>query len=147
MHKKILFFVAAAVIGISAGCFHAEKKQNVSEKTESLSIYGTWSIADLPSISGKNIQPAPAAYITFQEGKINGCSGDNRFFGNLTVKENRLQLTHMGMTRMMGPNAEYESCFMNALNEVSFFAVKGDKLYLLNRDNKIVMELAPSKTE
>ena len=47
----------------------------------------------------------------------------------------------MGMTRMMGPNAAYEGLFMEALNQVTQFAVINGEMHLQNKNGKTVMIL------
>lgn len=138
--KKIIFVFSAAIflIHLSGCCNLCGAEQPAAVKKHP--IYGNWKIEDLPAATAKKIKPAPNAAITFERGKVYGCAGDNRFFGNLKVYGRKLSFSHMGMTRMMGPNARYEGLFMEALNQVTQFAVDGN-IRLLNKEGKTVMIL------
>ena len=142
--KKIIFTLSAVLLlSFLPGCCNlcgAEQPAAVKKHP----IYGNWKIEDLPAATAKKIKPAPNAAITFERGKVYGCAGDNRFFGNLKVYGRELSFSHMGMTRMMRPNARYEGLFMEALNQVTQFAVKGT-VHLMNKDGKTVMVLRPVK--
>ena len=143
--KKIISALSAVILltFLPGCCDHAcTAGKPASVKTHTL--YGNWVIEDLPAATAKKIKPALKAAITFERGKVYGCAGDNRFFGNLKVEGKTLKFSHMGMTRMMGPNARYEGLFMEALNQVSQFDVKGN-VRLLNKNGKTVMVLRPVK--
>lgn len=138
--KKIIFALSAifAFCFISGCCNLCGAEQPAAVKKHP--IYGNWKIEDLPAATAKKIKPAPNAAITFERGKVYGCAGDNRFFGNLKVYGRKLSFSHMGMTRMMGPNARYEGLFMQALNQVTHYIVDGN-IRLLNKEGKTVMIL------
>ena len=140
--KKIFCALAVVLLlGLIPGCCNlCGAEQPVAQKKHPL--YGSWTIKVLPSATAKKIKPAPNAAITFEQGKVYGCAGDNRFFGNLKINGRKLSFSHMGMTRMMGPNAAYEGLFMEALNQVTQFVVDGN-MNLLNKDGKTVMVLKP----
>lgn len=108
-------------------------------------LFESWSVETLPSAAARKIKPAPNAGIVFQREKntvkVYGCAGDNRFFGNVKVDGRKLSFSHMGMTRMMGPNAAYEGLFMEALNQVTQFAVINGEMHLQNKNGKTVMIL------
>ena len=143
--KKYSFLLAAiALAAFLSGCC-CDKVCAADQKTapaKKMPIYGSWTIADLPAATAKKIKPAPKAGITFEKGKVFGCAGDNRFFGNLKIEGRNLTFSHMGMTRMMGPNARYEGFFMAALNQVTQYAVDGD-MKLLDKNGKVLMILKP----
>ena len=139
MKKLIFALVAVFMLVFIPGCkIWAE---------ENVSIIGSWAIEDLPSATAKKIKPAPKANIVIQSARVHGCAGDNRFFGNVKIKGSELTFSHMGMTRMMGPNARYEGFFMEALNQVTNFAVIKGKMCLLNKDGKIMFVLKPGKAK
>ena len=138
--KKLLFALAAAfVLAFSPG-YKVCAAENVS-------IIGNWAIEDLPSATAQKIKPAPEAGIVIQSAKVYGCAGDNRFFGNVKIEGSKLIFSHMGMTRMMGRNARYEGFFMEALNQVTQFAVIKGKMCLLDKDGKTMIVLKPGKAK
>lgn len=147
MNKFILTLSAVAVLSFIPGCCCdktcAAGSQNCTVKE--MTVYGNWTIEDLPCAAAKKIKPAPNAGIVFQKekdaAKVYGCAGDNRFFGNVEIKGNKLAFSQMGMTRMMGPNAAYEGLFMEALNQVKQYAVIKGKMCLLDQNGKAVIIL------
>ena len=145
--KKIFFsFFSVLIFTIVSGCCSCldcrSEKKTASEK---LNLISEWIIEDLPSATAKKIKPAPNAAITFQQGKVSGCAGDNRFFGNVKFEGGKLTFSHMGMTRMMGPNAAYEGLFMESLNQVAQAAVIKGKMCLQSKDGKTLMVLKPKQ--
>ena len=140
MKKTVLILSAVLVFSFISGCCC----KVCAVEQEKITIYASWMIEELPAAAAAKIKPAPKAEISFsnsKESKVYGCAGDNRFFGNVTVKGNKLIFSHMGMTRMLGPNAKYEGLFMEALNQVTGFTVINGKTCLVNKDGKVVMVL------
>ena len=138
---KKLFFALIAVFALSY-----LPGYNVCA-AENTSIIGNWEIKDLPSATARKIKPAPEANIAIQAARVYGCAGDNRFFGSVKIEGSKLTFSHMGMTRMMGPNARYEGLFMESLNQVTQFAVIKGEMCLLNKDGKVMMILKPGKAK
>ena len=145
---KRFFYALSAVLALSllSGCCcdkvcAAEKPVAKAKKHM---IIGSWVIEDLPAATAKKIKPSPKAEITFEGSRVYGCAGDNRFFGNLKIEGRKLSFSQMGMTRMMGPNAQYEGYFMEALNKVAQYDVDGN-VRLLDKDGKVLMVLKPKK--
>ena len=139
MKKTLWTLVAAFILSFIPGC------QVCS--VENTSIFGNWAIEDIPSATAKKIKPAPKANIVIQSARVHGCAGDNRFFGSMKIEDNKLIFSHMGMTRMMGPNARYEGFFMEALNQVTQFAVIKGKMCLLDKNGKTMIVLKPGKAK
>ena len=144
--KKTFFLSAAVFVSIifTGCCVLNSGNQTVCCKDEtSFQITGNWKIEDLPSASEKKIKPAPNAEINFTKDTVNGCAGDNRFFGSVKFDGNNITFSQMGMTKMMGPNSEYETCFIEALNDTAAYAVKDKKICLVSKDGKILIILKP----
>ena len=146
MKKNLLVFVSVLALSLISGCCcdkvcAAEKP---AAKAKKHMIIGSWMIEDLPAATAKKIKPSPKAEITFERTKVYGCAGDNRFFGNLKIYGRELSFSQMGMTRMMGPNAQYEGYFMEALNKVAQYDVHGT-VRLLDKNGKVLMVLKPKK--
>ena len=147
MEKIALLSSVIAISAILTGCVSVPSNEtNQIQENVRHSILGTWGIESLPYAAEKNIPPAPQASITFTAENVNGCAGDNRFFGSVKINGNSLHFSQLGMTKMMGPNAAYEDCFIKALNEVTSFAVK-EKTYLLNKEGNVVMILKPEQKQ
>ena len=143
--KKIII-VLSSVLSLSmiSGCCCDKvcATEKPVAKAKKHMIIGSWVIEDLPAATAKKIKPSPKAEITFEPTKVYGCAGDNRFFGNLKIYGRELSFSHMGMTRMMGPNAQYEGYFIEALNKVAQYDVYGN-VRLLDKDGKVLMVLKP----
>lgn len=147
MKKNLVAICVLLLLAFTSACCCTEtcaaEKKTEQEKRHPL--FESWEIETLPSAAAKKIKPAPNAGIVFQREKntvkVYGCAGDNRFFGNVKVDGRKLSFSHMGMTRMMGPNAAYEGLFMEALNQVTQFAVINGEMHLQNKNGKTVMIL------
>lgn len=86
--KKILlgFGISLFLIGCSV-----DNKNNLSKE-----IVGNVYILE-NKLSGSEID------LSFNDGKINGSSGVNRYFGDYKINGNELLIEHIGSTKMMGP--------------------------------------------
>ena len=86
--KKILlgFGISLFLIGCSV-----ENKNNLSKE-----IVGNVYILE-NKLNGSEID------LSFNDGKINGSSGVNRYFGDYKINGNELLIEHIGSTKMMGP--------------------------------------------
>ncbi len=79
------------------------------------------------------------------EPQINGVGACNRFFGSYELEgSDGIDIENVGMTRMMCPDIEWESRFMEALDETDRYTVAGDQLTLYDEGLKIaVLKRAP----
>ena len=146
MKKMIMVLSAVLALSLLSGycCDKVCATEKPVAKAKKHMIIGSWVIEDLPAATAKKIKPSPKAEITFEPTKVYGCAGDNRFFGNLKIYGRELSFSHMGMTRMLGPNAQYEEYFMEALNNVVQYDVVGT-VRLLDKNGKVLMVLKPKK--
>ena len=143
--KRFLYALAAVfALSLLSGCCCDKvcATEKPVAKAKKHMIIGSWVIEDLPAATAKKIKLSPKAEITFEGSRVYGCAGDNRFFGNLKIEGRKLSFSQMGMTRMMGPNAQYEGYFMKALNKVAQYDVDGN-VRLLDKDGKVLMVLKP----
>ena len=86
------------------------------------------------------------AYIIFDnEGKVNGCASVNVFSGEYSLKGEKLTLSYIGITKMMGANMDVEDAVTNAINTTAAIKAKGDKAYILNAKNDTIMVLSKEK--
>ena len=146
MKKMIMVLSAVLALSLLSGCCCDKvcATEKPVAKAKKHMIIGSWGIEDLPAATAKKIKPSPKAEITFESSRVYGCAGDNRFFGNLKIYGRELSFSQMGMTRMMGPNAQYEGYFMEALNNVVQYDVVGT-VRLLDKDGKVLMVLKPKE--
>jgi heat shock protein HslJ len=82
----------------------------------------------------------------FAEGRIDGFSGCNRFFGNYTVDRDKLILGRLAGTMMAcpGPAMKIESAFKSALNGDFRYAISNDRLTLTPPSgDPVVFRIAP----
>lgn len=71
--------------------------------------------------------------------RVAGMAGCNRYFGAYTVSgEDSVSFSKMGSTRMMCPNMETETKYLNALGEVDSYHVDGLYLHLKSNGNTVL---------
>lgn len=103
-------------------------------------INGTWNIISAMGKSTENGDKAP--YITFAEdGKINGNTSVNNFFGEYKPTKKESAIKNIGMTRMMGRSMDIEQNIIDALNNTVTIKIKGDKAVSYDKNGKAVMTL------
>ena len=127
--KKILLISAVVLPGCTA------QKETTLED-----IAGQWNIETAcgqSTAEGEN-----QAFINFGEnGEMTGNTSVNSFFGQYTLKDGKLVLENIGMTRKMGPNMEIETAVTEALNAISTIEVKDSTATILNEEGKVIMTL------
>lgn len=105
----------------------------------SASVKGSWAITEACGMStAKGMNPAE---ITFEDSKMHGCTSINNFFGDYKLSGKKLQLTNVGMTRMMGHPIEVEDAVTQALNSAATVSVSGDSATIFDASGKAVMHL------
>ncbi|MBP3373596.1 MAG: META domain-containing protein [Bacteroidaceae bacterium] len=127
--KKILLISAVVLPGCTA------QKETTLED-----IAGQWNIETAcgqSTAEGEN-----QAFINFGEnGEMTGNTSVNSFFGQYTLKDGKLVLENIGMTRKMGPNMEIETAVTEALNAIATIEVKDSTASVLNEEGKVIMTL------
>ena len=127
--KKILLISAVVLPGCTA------QKETTLED-----ITGQWNIETAcgqSTAEGEN-----QAFINFGEnGEMTGNTSVNSFFGQYTLKDGKLVLENIGMTRKMGPNMEIETAVTEALNAIATIEVKDSTASVLNEEGKVIMTL------
>ena len=103
-------------------------------------IAGQWNIE---SACGQSTAEGEAqAFINFGEnGEMTGCTSVNNFFGQYALKDGKLVLENIGMTRRMGASMEVEMAVTEALNAISTIEVKDSTATILNEEGKVIMTL------
>ncbi len=104
------------------------------------SIQGAWNIltaCGVSTVSGEN-----QAFISFEaSGKMNGNASVNNFFGSYKYNGTKLELSNIGMTRMLGASMQVEKAVTAALNAVATIKVKGNEATVYDAQGKEIMTL------
>ena len=86
--------------------------------------------------------------IVFRDKKVNGCAGDNYFFGAYQNNLGRqLKFGPLGVTRRIGPNADYELKFLQMLDMTRSYRIEGAELILLNDQGAEIGRFKAKATE
>ena len=132
---KITLMAAAAALMTAASSCTASKSAATAN-----SIKGSWDITEACGTS--TAQGEKQAEITFADGgKVNGNASVNSFFGSYTLSGQKLQLSGIGMTRMMGQSMDVERAVTNALNTAATVSVNGNTATVADASGTVVMRL------
>jgi len=86
--------------------------------------------------------------IVFKDKKVNGCAGDNYFFGSYQNNlGNNLKIGPLGVTRRIGPNADYELKFLQMLDMTRSYRIADDELILFNDQGAEIGRFKAKATE
>ncbi|GEM_PF-426371 len=130
MKQAIITFASVLVL---AGC--------AGQKTiENIDLTGKWAIESAMGVSTENAENP--AFISFEDkGRIHGNASVNIFNGEYKLDGQRLSLTNIGMTRMMGASMEIEDAITEAINQVASVATADGRAYFFNAKNDTIMKL------
>ena len=78
---------------------------------------------------------------------INGNTSCNRFRGKITVSNHKVNISGLSSTEMMCKDFETENLFLEALKDVSRYTLKEEKLQLLDKNNRLLIECRYLKSE
>ncbi len=127
---KNLFLAAFAAIALASCSSLSSTKVGTSQPD----ITNTkWVLAD--DVSGK--KPT----LNIDSAKINGNSGCNSYFGELTLDKasGNFVAQRVGATKMACPNMEVENNYFSMLNQANKYVVNGTTLELY-KDNLLLMK-------
>ncbi len=99
----------------------------------------------LKSLSGNDYilgttNKTPMLEFDFKEGKIIGTDGCNRFFGSIdTLDANQMKFGMLASTKMMCPNHQYSTKFLELLQAVETYEVLKSELKLKSNQNIVLM--------
>ena len=95
------------------------------------SLVGTeWRLEDL---AGRGVLDRAEATLVFPEaGRVAGSGSCNRFFGSVTLEQDRIGFGQMGATRMacIGAIGDQENRYLAALQQAERFEVRGTTLLI-----------------
>jgi heat shock protein HslJ len=94
------------------------------------------------SLNGDWQSTTSRATLRFDNGKLNGNDGCNRFGGTYSMQGNEISVSDKMMSTMMAcPNMERSSAFTQALKEAKTYQSDGKELVLLGRDDTPLLKL------
>lgn len=132
---KKVFFALASILALT-GCGQKNSKD--------IDLVGTWAIEQAMGVSTEKAENH--AFISFdKEGKVNGNASVNLFFGDYELKGEKLTLSNIGMTKMMGASMEVEDAITDAINTTASIKAKGGKVLVMDSKKKTVMILSKEK--
>lgn len=139
MKKSIINSIVCVFLLAITSCNMA-KTGDKSENAMGMLTPGKWIVT---TIEGKNIiaddfsRDLPNLTFTVDH-KVYGNSGCNNLSGEYTTTtKGSIDLGHLASTRMACPG-NGENKFLAAINKVTHFKVKGDKLILLNGTQEVL---------
>ena len=85
--------------------------------------------------------PMQPSAVFSEDGKVNGSSGCNSYFGTYDQDGNQLTFSPLGATRKMCLNGAMaiEAAFSSATTQVTHWKLGNDQLVLIDRDGKTIM--------
>ena len=98
----------------------------------------------LVKLNDKPVQTGPDEKELFiqlleEESRISGYSGCNNFSGGYELEKDKIKFGMLMSTKKMCMGAmEQEQEFLSALSETVRYVIEGEKLYLYNREDKVV---------
>ena len=132
--KKI--FAAATLLLAMTACGGSQTKNQPLEGT-------SWKLSRMETIPASAIEAEADAFtleFNAADTMVAGRTNCNRFFGKYALSGQSLKFENLGMTRMACPDMAYEDAFVQMLNGVDAYEIKGSELKLLDGQKKVVAE-------
>ncbi len=130
--KKIIMALAAVLILAACGS---------KNTTKSADITGKWEIKEAMGLKTTKADAKP--FINFEkDGTVTGNASVNIFSGSYKLSGNKLTLSNIGITKMMGINMEVEDSVISAINSVASVQVKDSNILVQDSKGKTVMVLS-----
>jgi heat shock protein HslJ len=78
--------------------------------------------------------------LSFEDERVTGSAGVNRYFGNWSIADGALQIEPLGSTRMAGPPdaQQQEDRFLAELGACDAYRIEGEALWLLAEGRRIL---------
>lgn len=77
-----------------------------------------------------------------ENGLINGSGGCNRIFGNYSLDKNKsIRFSEIGATKMACQNMNFESRFLDLLDQVRYYEFKDDMMLLKSGRKDVILKL------
>ena len=120
--KKIYYLILLILMWLY-GCKTASPAQTETETDTILDAY--WMLLSVEGESPQAPNNTRTAYLRLQESEndVKGFSGCNNFFGKYELSGSNIKSSNLGSTRMMCPDMEQETKFMQMLERVSSYSI------------------------
>jgi len=143
--KMFLPLLVMLVLFSSSTCKNTPSTSNQSA-TEKMNILDkTWYLESM-TLAGKSERIFPATLVIGEQ-KITGKGGCNNFFGKYMLDGDKITLSKIGSTRMYCKDAsKFERKYLQALQKVTDYSQKGNRLYLTWAGGELIFTSAPLET-
>ncbi len=138
MNTKI-FFAALIIVGLPVMAF-ADTSGNALNQTG-------WVLTNL---NGQSALPEPPITINFEEDKLAGTDGCNRYHGSYTLNADKLNINKNIASTMMAcpePISQQASAYTNALTEAVSYKIDAQQLMLLDASGKTLASFTKQNME
>lgn len=144
MRNRLIFTLLSGILLLSACA--PQQGAGPSPSPEPPTLKGTsWTVT---KIKGDDTIAASQPSVSFEEGKMNGTSGCNRFFGGYAQEGGSLKFDAIGSTEMhCAEVADQESAFFDALNEVTAVRKADPGVELTNSAGDALLTLTAKEPE
>lgn len=87
----------------------------------------------------------PTIHIDASQNKISGSTSCNKYFGQLSLDDNRFKASNIGSTKMACKDLDTENSFVKNIALVTSYEVVEGELHLLSENGKTLMECTSIK--
>ena len=130
MRRFVYPFAMAAAMFIFSMC----------SQNNTIPVESNWELEYLYS-NGTEMTPPQehtATLAFLKDSKIAGETGCNRFFGEYTAEGERVKFENMGSTRMMCPDMQFETAYLQAISQTASYTIEDGELSLKDSNGNIV---------
>lgn len=138
--KKI---ASIAVMSIALGC-SGVKNMKSTNNSDVKSIDNQWVLTKLGN-QQMNADNPPTLWINLSKNHFSGFAGCNRMGGKITNEKGKIHFGDIFSTKMYCENMEIEDKYLDALEKVTSFKVEGDKLFLSDENNNVILNFVKAK--
>jgi heat shock protein HslJ len=139
MKRIYLLFSLASLIIISCSVFKKDNLPKIEEPTVQF-INTKWM---LTHINGKAVIinfEKPSFIKIVDDKSFKGSGGCNQIWGVCKQMNTAIQFSNIGRTKMHCDNMQTEEKLLNNLKLAEAYLINGNKLQLLTKDSKIILE-------
>jgi heat shock protein HslJ len=106
---------------------------------------GSWLVTRIKET--KSFGRNPFIKIDLSQNVINGNTSCNRFTAKIAVSDHTVDISGLSSTEMMCKDFETETLFLEALKDVSRYTLNEEKLQLLDKNDRLLIECKYLKSE
>lgn len=142
MRRLAVQFVLAAAISVFTMC----------SNNNGIPVESNWELESI-YFNGSTMTPPEdhAPTLAFlKDSKIAGETGCNRFFGDFTLAGENLKFENIGSTRMMCPQMQFETAYLEVIANTASYSIDNGKLTLKDNAGNIIAlleKIEPSAME